>query len=176
MAGWGLQATAIEGGRLPCQYISETRWSFYWAKCIFYYSLGVDQISSVIIWFPYNGRKPSRPLGRQCLKRLLQQVTRQLTTGQKAAYRLFLWSSAVTCRNGSPVARRVYCMEVQSNPAKVREARRPAAAPAPLQRCSLTFSVVLGPSLQMKTQSRDQSVLCSGTRRYSREKKGRAGM
>lgn len=136
----------------------------------------MDQISSVIIWFPYNGRKPSRPLGRQCLKRLLQQVTRQLTTGQKAAYRLFLWSSAVTCRNGSPVARRVYCMEVQSNPAKVCEARRPAAAPAPLQRCSLTFSVVLGPSLQMKTQSRDQSVLCSGTRRYSREKKGRAGM
>lgn len=37
---------------------------------------------------------------------------------------------------------------------------------------SLTFNIVLGSTLQRKTQSRDQSGLYNGTRRYSREKNG----
>lgn len=84
------------------------------------------------------------------------------------AYILLLWSSAVTCRNCSPVAHTVYRMEMHSNPVKVCKARRPAAVPAPLKMFP-HIQHSAGTLLQKEIQSRAQSMLCSGTGRYSKE-------
>lgn len=130
MAGWGLQVTAMEGGCLTWQYISETRWSFYWAKCVFYYSLWMEQISSAIIWFPHNGRKPSWPLRSQCVRKIfLQHVTHQLTTGQKACYRFVALLLPVA--ETAHLWHVKYCLGMLSTLVKVWEAQCPAVVPFP---------------------------------------------